>query len=251
VGGLLYRLGPPVILLIIWEGFARQGYLNPFLLPPPSQIAGALVNQLGSGELLVDVKDSLLRVMTGFVLAVLIGTPIGMGIALSRRLNLALSPLIQFLRPIPPLAWTPLAILWFGIGNGPSFLLTMIGAIFPIILSSHLGVRSISRKQLDVADCFGAGVRLKFCDVIWPAALPHILAGYRIGLGIAWMSLVGAEMIAAHSGLGYLIHVSQDLLKTDNVIAGMATIGMIGLILDFAMRFLERRLCPWFGAARV
>jgi ABC-type nitrate/sulfonate/bicarbonate transport system permease component len=235
----------PLALLIGWEWGARTGGLNPFLLPAPSAIAATLAGMAASGELMRDLAESLSRVGIGFALAAAIGVPLGLAIGLSKTANHAFAPVVQFFRPISPLAWIPLAILWFGVGNGPSYFLTMIAAFFPIVLNTHFGVRSIATQHLRVARCFQAGRWLTLRRVIWPAALPFIASGCRIGLGIAWMALVGAEMISAHSGLGYLVHVSQDLLRTDRVIAGMIAIGAAGFTMDFCLRKIERRLCPW------
>lgn len=242
------QLLPGIAILGLWEICARMQWINPFIMPAPTVIANSLLEMTLSGALWADVRESLIRVFAGFGLAVLIGTPVGIAMALSPRVQLMLGPLVQLLRPIPPIAWIPLSILWFGLGGGSSYFLTMVGAFFPIVLNSHLGVSSVPSHYLQVARCFEASKSKTFFKLIWPASLPYILAGHRIGFGVAWMSLVGAEMLAVQSGLGYLIHVSQDLLKTERVIAGMFVIGVIGLSFDFAMRKLERRLNPWFEA---
>ncbi len=241
-------LWPALLLLLTWEAGARLGWFNSFLLPGPSVVAKALWEMGLEGQLWSDVGQSLGRVLLGFTAAAIIGTPLGLWMGLSPRAERMLGPLVQILRPIPPIAWIPLAILWFGLGGGASYFLTMIGAFFPIVLNTHLGVTSISDQHRMVARSFEASRRKTFLRVIVPASLPYIMAGYRIGFGVAWMSLVGAEMLAVQGGLGYLIHVSQDLLKTDRVIGGMLMIGLIGLFFDLAMRRLERRWNPWFGA---
>jgi ABC-type nitrate/sulfonate/bicarbonate transport system permease component len=192
-----------------------------------------------------DVLQSLQHVGVGFVLAVIIGTPLGLAIGTNRALAALFDPPIQFLKPIPPIAWIPLAILWFGIGDAPSYFLTMIAALFPIVLNVHQGVRGISAQHFAVARCFETPRAMVLRFVIWPAALPFAMSGYRIGLAVAWMTVVGAEMIAAPSGLGHLIHESQDLLQTDKVIAGMFAIGFIGVAADYGLRRLESRLVPW------
>ncbi len=245
---LALQILPPLVLLLLWELCADYGLVNRFLMPAPSAIFVSLSELLKSGELVTDILQSIKRVGVGFAVAVFVGVPIGLAVGLSARMNLLLAPLVQFFRPISPIAWIPLAILWFGIGDGPSFFLTMIAALFPIILNTHFGVRSISAQHMRVARCFEAPFPLVFRRVIWPATLPYVISGCRIGLGIAWMSVVGAEMIAAHSGLGYLIHINQDLLRTDRVIGGMIVIGLIGLSFDYLMRILDRRMTHWMRA---
>ena len=244
----LRRILPPAILISLWEALAGLGLVNSMVLPAPSTVLTTIVEMAASGQLFADAFQSLVRVLTGFGLAVILGTPLGLWIALNRKAAYFFEPLVHFLRPIPPIAWVPLAILWFGIGNGSSYFLTLIASLFPIVLNVHLGVRSISAQHFNVARCFEASFPLVLRKIIWPATLPFAMSGYRIGLGVAWMTVVGAEMVAARSGLGYLIHSSQDLLRTDRVIAGMVAIGVIGLLIDVLLRRLERRLAPWKDA---
>ena len=244
---LIRGLSPIIVLILFWELGARLGFFNPIVLPAPSIVFITLFGMITSAELFVDAGRSLTRVLAGFALAVVIGTPLGLWLALSQRLSQWLEPLIHFLRPIPPIAWIPLAILWFGIGDGSSYFLTMVAAIFPIILNVHAGVKSISQAHFEVARSFQASQVLILRKLVWPAALPYTLSGYRIGLGVAWMTVVGAEMVAARSGLGYLIHSSQDLLRTDRVMVGMIAIGTIGLLIDVLLRRAEFWMAPWLN----
>jgi sulfonate transport system permease protein len=236
---------PAMALIAVWEFAARLGWLNPLLMPAPSRVCATMGVLLASGQLTTDIFQSLGHVGIGFLIAVVIGTPLGLVIGMNRTLAALIDPPIQFLKPIPPIAWIPLAILWFGIGDAPSYFLTMVAALFPIVLNVHLGVRRISSQHFAVARSFEAPRGLILRSLIWPATLPFAISGYRIGLGVAWMTVVGAEMIAAPSGLGHLIHASQDLLQTDKVIAGMIAIGAIGLAADYGLRRLEARLVPW------
>ncbi len=244
---IVQGLSPILVLILLWELCARFGLFNPIVLPAPSTVLVTLLEMIGSLELFVDAGRSLVRVLAGFTLAVMIGTPLGLLLALNQRLSHWFEPLIHFLRPIPPIAWIPLAILWFGIGDGSSYFLTMVAAIFPIILNVHAGVKSISRHHFEVASSFEASRGLILRKLVWPAALPYTLSGYRIGLGVAWMTVVGAEMVAARSGLGYLIHSSQDLLRTDRVLVGMMAIGTIGMLIDVLLRRTELWLAPWLN----
>jgi ABC-type nitrate/sulfonate/bicarbonate transport system permease component len=242
---LIFSFIAVIVSAALWEFAARALSWNPLLLPPPSRVLESLFELLMNGQLATDVARSLDHVGVGFLLAVLIGTPLGIFIGMSAGAQTVIDPVVQFLKPIPPIAWIPLAILWFGIGDAPSYFLTFIAAVFPIALNVQFGVRSISPQHFAVARVFGAGRRLLLTQVILPATLPFAMSGYRIGLGVAWMTVVGAEMIAAPNGLGHLIHASQDLLQTDRVIAGMFCIGAIGLAFDWLLRRLETRLVPW------
>jgi ABC-type nitrate/sulfonate/bicarbonate transport system permease component len=236
---------PFTIVLFLWSGLSATGQVNPFILPPPSQVLSALFQTITSGELLQDTLSSLGRVGIGFSLSLVTAIPLGIVIGVSPRIQSFTEPLLKFLRPIPPLAWIPLAILWFGIGNGPSYFLTMIASFFPILTNTITGVEGVSRQHLSVAHCFQASRRSILWDIIIPSSLPMLISGIRTGFGFAWMAVVAAEMIATRSGLGYLIYTSQDLLKTDRVLVGMLVIGLIGMMADSLMVKLHKRLVHW------
>lgn len=242
---ILFFMVPFALVLLIWGGLSAAGVLNPFIMPSPKAVFRALIETLSSGELLRDTAASLERVGVGFGISLLVATPLGVLIGISPKVRMLTDPLLKFLRPIPPLAWIPLAILWFGIGNGPSYFLTMIASFFPILTSTITGVESVSRQHLAVAYCFQASRSSVLVDIILPSSLPMLISGIRIGFGFAWMAVVAAEMIATRSGLGYLIYTSQDLLKTDRVLVGMLVIGLIGLVADSLMALLKKRLVHW------
>jgi ABC-type nitrate/sulfonate/bicarbonate transport system permease component len=231
--------------LAAWEIAGRAGLLSRFIFPWPSLLVSAFWNQLLTRDLILDVAWSLARVGGGFLLAAVLGTLLGFAIGLNRSLSKLFDPLFNFLRPIPPVAWIPLAIVWFGLGNGPAFFLTFVAAFFPIVLSSAAGVAGIAKPHFQVAECLQASRWLVFKRVVLPGSLPHVLAGYRIAFGVSWMAVVAAEMIAAKSGLGHLIQVSQDVLRTDLVMVGMILIGMIGLLFDFLFRRAALYFVPW------
>jgi len=235
----------PFLLLTLWWWAARMGWLNPFILPAPQAVLAALKELWQTGELFESVGMSLLRVGTGFMISVLLGTSLGLLLGLNTPFRRALNPLLQFLRPIPPIAWIPLSILWFGLGDGPAYSLTFIASFFPIVLNTWSGVENISPRHLEVAKSFGCSRWMVLKDVIWPAALPSILTGYRVGFGIAWMAVMAAEMVATPSGIGYLIQVSQNLLRTDRVLAGMIVIGLVGLLFDLVFVQMRERLTAW------
>jgi len=235
-------------ILLAWEACAGLDIINPFLLPPPSRLLSTFGEMLGNGLLLTHAAASLERVMVGFLIAAFMGMAAGVALGWWNTASELLQPIIEALRPIPPIAWTPLAILWFGIGNAPRYFLVFVGAVFPVFVNTFAAVRGLDRTQINAALCLGAGSRLLLTDVVIPASLPIIFPGLRIALGVGWMCVVAAELIAAQSGLGYLIQQSRLLLQTQNVLTGMIAIGIIGFAMNAGMLWLERRLIPWRAA---
>jgi NitT/TauT family transport system permease protein/sulfonate transport system permease protein len=233
------------LVLLVWQGLASLDLINPFLLPPPSRLIATFWDMLIDGSLIVHAASSLERVVVGFLLAAFAGTLLGVALGWWPAVSEQLMPIVEAVRPIPPIAWTPLAILWFGIGNAPSYFLVFIGAVFPVFVNTFAAVRGLDRTQINAALCLGAGPRLLITDVVIPASLPIIFPGLRIALGVGWMCVVAAELIAAQSGLGYLIQQSRMLLQTQIVLTGMITIGIIGFVMNAGMIWLERRLIPW------
>lgn len=234
-----------LILLSIWEILSKIGLLNPFFLPAPTKIVESFIALLANGQLIIDLLVSVRRVLFGFLISILTAVPLGLFLGMNKKIKRLVSPLVNFIRPIPPIAWIPLAIIWFGIGNTTSYFITMIASFFPIFINTITGVENISQKHLDVAKSFDVDKKTLLIHVIFPCAFPFILSGMRIGLGIGWMAVVAAEMIAAFSGLGYLIIINQDMLRMDRVLVGMITIGMVGLLLDTFILELRNRFIKW------
>jgi len=193
------------------------------------------------GLLLKYIVASLYRVTWGFLVAVLVGVPFGLILGWFRPAYQAFNPLIQVLRPISPIAWIPLAILWFGVSDLAPIFLIFLASVFPITVSATAAVQNLQPVYLRAARNFGLGRAELFRRVILPGALPQILTGVRIALGVAWLVVVAAEMIAVNSGLGYLIIDARNAGKRyDLVVAGMVVIGLIGLALDLVVRRLEQ-----------
>lgn len=238
------------VFLGAWQLLAHTEIVNPVLLPSPARLFSAAWELLQDGTLGRHVAASLQRVLAGFLLACLVGIVLGVLLGWFETLSDFVKPIFEALRPIPPIAWTPLAILWFGIGNAPSYFLVFIGAVFPVLVNTFAAVRNVERNQINAALCLGASPRLLILDVLVPASLPIIFPGLRIALGVGWMCVVAAELIAAQSGLGYMIQTSRVLLKTDNVMTGMIAIGVVGFVMNGMMTWLERRLIPWKQAAK-
>jgi len=210
------------------------------IFPTPWQVVTGTGELMQNGVLWEHIGASLFRVGSGFLLAVAFAVPLGLWMGWVRGAFTTLNPIFQMLRPISPIAWIPIAILWFGVGNASPIFLIFISSVFPMVVQTTSGVHTIERRYLRAAANFGVSRATVFRRVVIPAALPQIIVGMRIGLGVAWLVVVAAEMIALRSGLGYLIIDSRNAgNRYDLVIAAMIIIGLIGLLLDGLMRLLE------------
>ncbi|HEY6922131.1 MAG TPA: ABC transporter permease, partial [Steroidobacteraceae bacterium] len=210
------------------------------VFPTPWQVVTGALELIRDGTLFEHIGASLFRVGTGFGLAVLFAVPLGLWMGWVHGAFVTLNPLFQILRPISPIAWIPIAILWFGIGDVSPIFLIFIASVFPMVVQTVTGVHTIEKRYLRAAANFGVSRATLFRQVVIPAVLPQVIVGMRIGLGVAWLVVVAAEMIALHSGLGYMIMDSRNAgNRYDLVIAGMIIIGLIGLSLDTIMRLLE------------
>jgi ABC-type nitrate/sulfonate/bicarbonate transport system permease component len=236
----------PLALLVSW--YAASNYTSlasSVLLPPPTRVAAAALRLLKSGELLEHIEVSVRRVAIGMVIATGLAIPLGIFMGISRTSEMLVDGLVTLFRPIPPLAWVPLAILWFGIGNSTVVFITSMAGFFIILLNTLAGVKGVDRNLVLAARSLGARGATLVLKVVLPAAIPSMITGVRGALGISWMSIVAAELIAATSGLGYMITFYRDVLRTDVVIVGMVTIGILGIAMDYLLRWLERALVPW------
>jgi NitT/TauT family transport system permease protein len=230
-----------VISLLIAAWWALVTWTASVIFPTPWQVVTGTVELMRDGTLWQHIGASLLRVGTGFALAVAFAVPLGLWMGWVRGAYDTLNPIFQILRPISPIAWIPIAILWFGVGNASPIYLIFISSVFPMIVQTTVGVHTIDKRYLRAAENFGVSRATLFRQVVIPAVLPQVLVGMRIGLGVAWLVVVAAEMIALRSGLGYMIMDSRNAgNRYDLVIAGMIIIGVIGLSLDTSMRRLER-----------
>ena len=211
------------------------------IFPTPLAVLAGARELVEDGTLWDHIGASLMRVGIGFAMAVVIAVPLGLWMGWVRGAYITLNPLFQMLRPISPIAWIPIAILWFGVGDASPIYLIFISSVFPMIVQTTVGVHTIDKRYLRAAENFGVSRATLFRQVVIPAVLPQVLVGMRIGLGVAWLVVVAAEMIALRSGLGYMIMDSRNAgNRYDLVIAGMIIIGVIGLSLDSSMRRLER-----------
>lgn len=235
---ILAPLAVLVALIACWWVIVLQ--TESVIFPTPLQVVTGTMELVADGTLWEHISASLFRVGTGFLSATLVALPMGLWMGRVEGAYRTLNPIFQILRPISPIAWIPLAILWFGVGNVSPIFLIFIASVFPMIVQTAAGVHTIEKRYLRAADNFGVSRYTLFRQVIIPAVLPEIIVGMRIGLGVAWLVVVAAEMIALRSGLGYLIMDSRNAgNRYDLVIASMVIIGVIGLLLDGTMRRLE------------
>jgi NitT/TauT family transport system permease protein len=233
---------PFMVLAAIWETVARLGIFPPKLFPSLGVVAEAFMELTASGILPHHALDTILRLLAGFALAAAIGVAIGILMGRSRRMEDVCLPLVSIMAPIPGIAWAPLFLLWFGLGNRPATLLVAFVSAFPIIFNTWTGVKAVKEIWVRAAQAMGADDRRLFIKVILPGALPYILTGLRLGLAQAWRTLVGVEMLAAVPwGLGWMIFGAREFLNTDVMLAGVVVIGVLGLALEkLVFQRLER-----------
>ncbi|MQT28700.1 ABC transporter permease subunit [Pseudomonas helleri] len=238
-------------VLALWWIATNSGWIKPLFLPSPQAVWAQVLEVSRDGfadaSLLTHIGWSALRVFGAFLLAVLTAIPVGILMGVNRVARGVFDPLVEFYRPLPPLAYLPLVVIWMGIGEGSKVLLIYLAMFAPLALSARAGVKSVAIEQIHAAYSMGAsrGQVLKY--VIMPAALPEILTGMRIAIGFGWTTLVAAEMVAATAGLGFMVLTASKFMATDVVIMGILVIGLLALLFDLGMRWLERKLVPWKG----
>ena len=238
-------------LLGLWWTATHMGWVSRLFLPKPEQVWSAFV-QAASGEmddasLLGHFAASMKRVFGAFALAVALGVPVGILMGTSRIARGIFDPPIEFYRPLPPLAYLPLMIVWFGIGEESKIILLFLAIFAPVTLSARAGVRSVSQEQIQAALSMGSSRVQVIRHVIMPGALPEILVGLRIGMGVGWTTLVAAEMVAADAGLGKMVFNASNFLRTDVVILGILLIGFVAFAFELGLRWFERWAVPWKG----
>lgn len=235
----------------IWECLTAWHVFQPLYLPSPLMViqnGQTLVTVGFSGQtLFASIWISTLRIAGGFLLAVLIGVPIGLLMARNEVIYQIIDPFLQFIRPVPPLAYIPLLVLWFGIGEIPKVLLILLGTVPVIIISTISGVRGTPVQRIRVAQSLGATRLQLFRYAILPSALPEIFTGMRVGIGVAWTCLVAAELTGADAGLGWLVQIAGQDLQVGMVFVGIIAIGILGYLMEFLIRGIERLVVPWKG----
>jgi taurine transport system permease protein len=238
-------------MLGLWIVATELAWVKPLFLPKPEAIwlafKQAVAGDLDNHTLLGHFGWSMYRVFSAFALAVVIGIPVGILMGVSRFARGFFDPPIEFYRPLPPLAYLPLMIIWFGIGELSKILLLFLAIFAPVALSARAGVKSVSQEQIQAALSMGASRAQVVRNVILPAALPEILVGLRIGMGVGWTTLVAAEMVAADAGVGKMVYNASNFLRTDVVILGILAIGFVAYVFETLMRWFERWAVPWKG----
>jgi taurine transport system permease protein len=239
------------IILFIWWLVTWMGWIEPLFVPSPGAIVSKFFDLLDRGftgtPLIEHVMISTARVFGAFLLACVIGIPLGLAMGMSPFMRGVFDPPIEFYRPIPPLAYLPLMIIWFGIGETSKVLLIFLSVFAPVALGARSGVKSAAIEQIHAAYSFGASRWKVMRHVILPAAMPEILTSMRIGIGFGWTTLVAAEMVAATKGIGYMVLSASQFLQTPVVIVGIIIIAAIAYAFDMLMRFVERKVVPWKG----
>ena len=238
-------------LLLSWWALTASGLIAPLFLPPPQAVLAKFGELLAGGYMDATLPQHLLaslqRMLLALLAAVVVGIPLGIVIGVFPLARHLLDPVIEFYRPLPPLAYLPLIVIWFGIGEASKVLLIFLAILAPVLIATAHGVASVSQLRQQAALSLGASRWQLLRHVILPGALPEIITGVRIGLGAGWSTLVAAELIAATRGLGFMIQSAAQFLVTDVVVLGIIVIALIAFALELGLRRLQQRLTPWHG----
>ena len=233
----------PIVILIFWYLITDGlNLVEPFVLPSPIDVLNSAINIIQSGKLLQNTVDTLFKVFSGLILASIVAIPLGILLGWYQTLEDLASFVISILRPIPPVAWIPFSILWFGIGTLPAVFIIFMGCVFPILVYTLDGVKRTDKVLIESAQTLGANDWNVLKRVILPSTVPYIVSGLKVGVGIALMCTISAEMIGSSSGLGYMILTATNLFDTGTTVVGMLVIGLIGLILDYVFGLAQKRI---------
>ena len=235
----------PAILLAVWEIATRAGWISATLLVPPTQLLGLMFDLLKTGELLANIQASIIRVFIGFSIGSLIGLFLGLAMGLSRKLERVFAPSFNAFRQISLFAWIPLLILWFGLGESTKYIFIALGAFPAVAINTMGGVANVPKSYLELAKVYEYSRLETIKKIIIPAAFPSIFTGLRLSLGIAWMMVVGAELLAAENGLGYMMTWGRQYFQMDIVMVGVIVIGVIGILLNTGLSRLENHVLRW------
>lgn len=235
----------PILILAIWIYSTSKGNIPIGILPPISLVFSGLKEMLQTGELQADILVSLSRVLKGYLIAAAIGIVLGSLIGMYRPVREMMMPLLTIIRQIPIIAWIPLIILWAGIGELSKVIVIVLAAFFPILVNTEAGIEQTPDGILEVAKLYRLSPWETFAKVYLPHALSHILVGLKLGLGVSWMAVVAAEMIAATNGIGYKLNYSRSMMHANNVIVCMIVIGLIGVAMDKFIGWIFSLFTPW------
>lgn len=238
-----------VALVAVWQAVVLIWQFEESLFPPPLTVWKGIVSLVQDGTLFVHLQVSLLRFGAGYLTAVICAVALGLLLGMLPRMWAYIDPIVQVLRPVSPIAWSPFIVLWFGIGNAPAIVIIFLAAFFPVLLSTVSAVRRVEPIYLKIAQNVEMSRRSLITKIIFPASFPYIANGLHIAVGTAWIFLVSGEMVGTQSGLGFLIVDARNYLRLDLVFAGIILIGVCGLLLDKAVGWLERRIERLWGVA--
>lgn len=248
---LALSMGSVLTVLALWFAAAALHLIPELFLPSPASVWQKFLEVSRQGFMQATLEqhlaESIGRVFSALTAAVMIGVPVGLWMGLNKWVRAALDPLVELLRPIPPLAYLPLLVIWFGIGETTKILLIFFSILAPVIISTAHGVLSHQQNRERAALSLGATRWQVLQHVIFPAALPHILTGIRIGLGVGWSTLVAAELVAADRGIGFMVQSAAQFLITDTVILGIIVIALVAVSFELFLRWLQKQLAPWYG----
>ena len=240
-----------IIIIAVWALITSLGFIEPLYLPSPLAVLQKFIDLAQNGyadaTLWQHFSASIQRIFIAVILASLIAVPVGLAIGINPVARAIFDPLIEFYRPVPPLAYLPLIVIWFGIGELSKVLLIYLAVFAPIVVSTAAGVKHVDPIRIRVAQSLGATRWQIIRHVILQSALPDILTGIRIGLGAGWSTLVAAELVAATEGIGFMIQSASQFLVTDLVIAGILIIALVAYIIEIGLRVLQKKLAPWRG----
>lgn len=243
--GFIEYTGLLIVLIAIWQFASGYGFINPIILPSPMSIIRCFISLMQDGSLPKNLIISSKRVLTGYAISTILALILGIWIGLSPHFKRMTDLIIQILKPIPPISWIPLVILWFGIGESSKVFLIFIGGFFTILVNVVDGIRRIDIKLVELANAMVIPRMKYILQIVIPYAAPSIFTGLRVGLGQSWMCVVAAELVAASSGLGYMIMFARQFGQTDVVIVGMLMIGIIGKLMDSMLMVVEKRVIRW------
>ncbi|KOF57127.1 MULTISPECIES: ABC transporter permease [Clostridium] len=237
----------PVILILVWAIISKLHIVNEYIIPSPEKVFLATLEMIKSGELAKNMIISLGRVIAGFIITFIISFPMAIFIGAKPKAIPYVEPFMEFMRHVPPIATIPILILWFGIGEASKLFVIFLATFFPIFSNTLNGITNHDKKLLEVGDSLGFTNRDKFLKIIFPQAIPSIMTGVQLGLGYSWRSLMGAELIAASSGIGYMIVDAEQLSRPDVVIVGILSIGILGYVIDYVLIKITERLINKYG----
>ncbi len=231
-----------LLLFLVWSVLSKLNIFSSFVFPSPSKVFKAFISMCKSGELVKHLLNSFVRVLEGFVFSFLLAFMLSVVKGLNQKINFWFTGLFEFLRHVPPMSLIPLLILWFGIGETPKIIVIVLTSFFPMFMNMESGIAECDIRLIEVGQVLKMSNREIFFKIKLPSAIPQILTGMQIGLGYSWRAIVGAEMIAASRGLGYMILDAQTMSRTDKVIVGIILIGLMGLIMDLFFTFLINKV---------